>query len=409
MIKQKVEEKTGTLYINMLGNVSLTYNGNTISDQNIRSKKFWLILEHLIAFRHRDTSQAELIDIIYPEGKSENPANALKTLVHRIRNGLYQLGYMDSHNMIIQTRGTYAWNTNMDYVIDVEEFEKLCNKGNLSTTSDDERLECYLQAIELYKGDFLHKSAFETWAIQLNVYYRTLYTNTVHKAVDLLKQRDEHEKIIDLCEKALTIDAFDESLYYNLILSLVNLGRHQEALTEYRKMTTLFYREFGVTPSKETMRLYRDIVKTSKEVETDLSVIKEHLKEESLKKGPFLCEYETFKDIYRLEVRAASRTGESVYLCLMKLATQNGGIPTTKMLNSYMDKLRDCIGKSLRSGDILAQYSVSQFILLLPLTTYENGEKAIKRVLKLFDKQYHYCPLSIIHSLQPLDFSITSS
>ena len=395
------------LFVNLFGGTSITFNNNTINDQTVRSKKFWLIVEYLITFRNRDISQTELIELIYPEGKSENPGNALKTLMHRIRAELDELGYMNSHDMIIQSRGTYAWNTRMDCAIDVEEFETLCNKGNSPFTQDDERLDCYLKAIHIYKGDFLHKSALDPWVVQYNVYYRSMYCEIVHKTLDLLKQRNDQHKIIEICEKARQIDPFDELLYYNLILSMVSLNNLQEALSEYRKMSTLFYREFGITPSDEITKLYREIIKTSKKFETDLNVIKEGLNEDASQiKGAFFCEYEIFKDIYRIELRAKPRTGETIFLGLMTLTTAAGDLPSVKMLNSFMDKLNDCIKKSLRENDVFAQYSVSQFILLLPLTTFENGEKAVTRVIKKFTKHYPYCPLKVLNSLIPLDARI---
>ncbi|MCL2391944.1 MAG: bacterial transcriptional activator domain-containing protein, partial [Oscillospiraceae bacterium] len=364
-------EKKSILQINLLGKVSLTYQENTVDDQSIRSKKFWTVLEYLIAFRNKNISQAELVALIYPEGKSSNPSNALKTLMHRIRGGLDDLDYMDSSEMIIQTRGaSYAWNAKMDCVIDVEEFEQLCDKGKVA--ADDEKLDCYLQAIELYKGDFLHKWAFEPWAAQLNTYYRALYSDTVHQTIDLLKQKNEHQKIIDLCKKALKIDAYDETLYYHLILGLINIDDQKGALAEYRRMVTLFYREFGISPSKELLQLYRQTIKTSKDVETDISIIKGDLIEEFHDTGPFFSEYEMFKDIYRAKVRVAARTGDSVCLGLFTLTPQNEDDSSVKIMNSYMDKLRDCISKTLRSSDIFAQYSVSQFILLMPFTTFEN-------------------------------------
>jgi len=395
------------LIVNLLGGTSITYNGKVINDQTVRSKKFWLIIEYLITFRNRDISQMELIELIYPEGKSENPGNALKTLMHRIRAELDELGYLSSHDMIVQSRGTYAWNTKMDCVIDVEEFEALCGKGNSPQASDDEKLDNYLKAIDMYRGDFLHKSALDPWVVQYNVFYRSMYCETVHKTLDILKQKNENQKIIEICEKALQIDPFDEILYYNLIQSMVNLNNLQEALAEYRKMSTLFYREFGINPSEEITKLYREIIKTSKKVETDLNVIKEGLNEDAaLAKGAYFCEYEIFKDIYRLEGRAKPRTGETVFLGLMTLMTDKGDMPSVKLLNSFMDKLSDCIKKSLRENDVFARYSVSQFIILLPLTTFENGEKAMIRILKQFTKHYPYCPLKIIHSLIPLDAKI---
>jgi tetratricopeptide (TPR) repeat protein len=218
-----------------------------------------------------------------------------------------------------------------------------------------------------------------------------------------MKEKNEHEKIIEICQKAINIDPFDEFFYYNLILGLVNINNLQAALTEYRKMSTLFFREFGINPSNEITKLYKDIIKTSKKVETDHSVIKDNLKDEAPGSGAFFCEFEIFKDIYSLELRAKPRTGETVYLSLLTLINKEGERPSVKMLNSFMDKLHDCVKKTLRENDVFAQYSVSQFILLLPLTTYENGEMAIKRVIKLFQKLYPYCPLSILYTLIPLD------
>ncbi|MCL1982087.1 MAG: SARP family transcriptional regulator [Clostridiales bacterium] len=395
--------KESKLYVNMLGGCSLTYNGKTINDQTVRSKKFWLLIEYLIVFRNRDISQSELIDLIYPEGKSENPGNALKTLMHRIRNALAELEYFEGHEMIIQSRGTYAWNSNMDCVIDVEEFEEYCNKGKAPWISEEERLDCLLSAIDIYKGDFLHKSALEPWAVQFNVYYHSLYGDIVHKAIDMLKQRGNNDKIIEICRKAIIIDAFDEFLYYNLIRGLISINNLQAALLEYRKMSTLFYREFGINPSKEITALYKEIIKTSKKVETDLDVISENLEEDAPGRGAYYCEYEVFKDIYRLEIRTKPRTGESVYLSLVTLTTTKGEVPSVKMLNSFMDKLNECIKKTLRKGDIFAQYSVSQYILLLPFTTYENGEMVMTKIIKAFHRQYPYCPLTIVHSIKLLE------
>lgn len=110
----------------MLGGFSLTCGDKTISDQTIRSKKIWIPLEYLIAFRNREVSQNELIELLYPFGKSENPGNALKTLIFRIRAVLEELDYMDGRDMLIHYRDSYAWNPDMDFEVDVDRFEALC-------------------------------------------------------------------------------------------------------------------------------------------------------------------------------------------------------------------------------------------------------------------------------------------
>lgn len=394
------------LHINMLGGCSLSYKNRIISDQVIRSKKPWLLLEYLIAFRDRELSQTELIDAIYPEGKSDNPVNALKTLVHRIRAMLGELDFSDGKNLILQARGTYMWNNTMHFDLDIDLFDALYSYAVSTTSVPEEQLECLLAALALYTGDLLPKSSMESWVIQLSAYYHNRYIDGVRRACELLHERSRYEEIVSICQNAVKIDPYEESIYYHLILALIDLGRHQTALTVYKDMTNLFFREFGVTPSENLTALYRDIIKSIHTVETDLNVIKSNLRESEDRDGAYLCEYEVFKDVYRLEVRAASRTGESIFLCLMTLDSTGDMAVPPKVLSTNMDRLSESIRLSLRRGDVYAKYSVSQFLLMLPTVTYENCEVVASRIIRRFKKDAASCPLRAAFSIQPIDMAL---
>ncbi|MBR6637264.1 MAG: SARP family transcriptional regulator, partial [Lachnospiraceae bacterium] len=121
------------------------------------------------------------------------------------------------------------------------------------------------------------------------------------------------------------------------------------------------------------------------------------------KTGAFYCEYEFFKDIYRLEARSAERTGNSIYLCLMTITTPSGNQPPLNNLNKAMDKLKTCIFNSLRSSDIFSRYSVSQYILMLPTTSYESGERVLKRIAGEFQKANSNDRIILQYKLQPLE------
>ncbi len=395
-------ETDSVLHIHMLGECALYYQGKTLDEHTLRSKKIWTLLQYLITFRNKSISQNELIELIYPEEKSDNPGNALKTLMHRARCAMEGLGFSNGKAIIIQRGGSYLWNPELELDVDADHFEALCRQAE-SIEDPEARLGCYMEAAALYKGDFLPKSASEVWVAPINTYYHTLYLRIVHDAVALLAQRQQHDDIVHLCQQAIGIDPYDEFLYYHLIQALMDAKRPQAAMVQYENMTKLFYNEFGVTPSKEMQALYKDLVRTSNSVETDLSLIKDSMREKGKAVGAFYCEYELFKDIYQVEVRSAARSGATVHLCLLTISTSTGSTPPVKTLTNGMEKLSACIRGSLRQGDVYTRYSVCQFMILLPMTTYENGEMVLDRIKRRFRQENPRSTLLLNTDLQAID------
>lgn len=392
------------LQVNLLGGCSISYKGKTIDSNSLHSKKIWTLLAFLIVFRKRDIAQNELIDLVYSEDNSANPMNALKTLMHRVRSSLDELNYVGGKNIILQQDGSYKWNTALPITVDIDTFEELAQRSSLPNLTDEERLDACLAAVDIFKGDFVPKIAMEPWAVPLNTYYRSQYLNIVHKAIKMLEERGRYNDIVSICHKAINVDSYDEFLYLNLMKALVSLNHYQEALSQYEKTTNLFYKEFGVTPSPELKALYKQIVHSNQSVEMDICAIKDHLREDNDLKGAFYCEYEFFKDIYRLEVRSVSRTGKPIHICLLTVSPKAGEKPLpTKALNATMDKLAECVKTTLRRGDVFARYSVSQFVIMLPMTTVENAEMVLSRIVKRFHAANPRAPGDVSFCFQPID------
>ncbi len=387
----------------MLGGFSLIYNKNVLDDQTVRSQKLWLLLEYLIAFRDREISQNELVELLWPDDESVNPIGALKTIMHRLRSMLNNLEYMDGMDMIVQRRGTYAWNSKLDFIVDTDIFEELYKKGSMDSCSEEERVSCFRDAIMVYKGDFLPKTSAEVWAIPIQTYYHTLFLKIAYQMVELLKKRELNEEIVDLCKKAIALDPYDEFLYYNLIQALVDMGQQQQALAQYESMSELFFSKFGVPISDELTELYKNVVRTSNSREMNLGIIKTQLNEKDASAGAFYCEYEYFKHIYQLEARAIARTGQAIYLCLMTLNDRSGTLPKPKKLDAIMTKFAQCIQVSLRRGDVYAKYSSSQYIIMLPTANFENADRVAQRISDRFYRENPRSTIILSHTVQPIE------
>lgn len=401
-----MEKNTQKVFVNMLGSCSISVNDKSISSHSMHSKKIWEVLSYLIINRNNEASQSQLISIIYGDEKNTNPLNALKTLIHRVRMALDELG-VEGKDVITQRGGSYRWNNDYEVVLDVDVFEELVMKTQTLSMPKELRLETAKAAFNIYKGDFLPRFALEPWVIPLNAYYRLNYTSIVRELVELMTEENLNADIVEVCGQAIAIDPYDEFLYICQLRALINLGEYKTAMERYEKTTNMFYREFGITPSEELKSLYKQIVHSDRGIEMDINAVKEQLREPGEYTGAFFCEYEFFKSLYQLEVRASSRTGKPVHIGLLSVSPKlDVGELTTKQMNSAVEKLMKCLKSTLRKGDVFARYSVSQLIVMLPMTNMESAEKVLERVSKHFASTHTRSPGEIKYSFQAIDMVI---
>ena len=161
------------LRINMLGDFSISYGDNVITEQSKRSRKMWTLLQFMIAKHNRDISQSELISLLWGDKESDNPVGALKTSLHRLRACLDSLGLPEGVEIIVNSMGTYSLNNRLDCYIDFDEFDALYKKSLLAQSEKDKST-LYLEAIDLYKGDFLNRSRNVSWVTPITNYYHSL-------------------------------------------------------------------------------------------------------------------------------------------------------------------------------------------------------------------------------------------
>lgn len=400
-MRRQPEGRQRVLEIRMLGEFSIKNGDADISDTINRSKRLRALFSYLIVHSDREVSQDELIEVLWPDEEIENPANTLKTILHRARSTVAALGVENAHAYLSYRRGAYAWTPEEPCFVDVKEFEALCNEAE-RMSDGAKKAELYEKAVELYKGNFLPKYALDNWVVPLFSFYRTKFTTAVHEAAEYLSSVGRHDRIIPLCQHGIIIDPYEEYFHQSLILAYVATGHQQQALEHYDYVTALFFNKFGVNPSQELTALYREVVKSSKKTESNLRVIIDDLREERVDKGCFYCDYEPFRTIYQLEARAAARSGQVVYVCLVTLSSSQGAQPKSKVLTKTMGKLYNTITSSLRHGDLFTRYSVNQYLVMLPATSFETSERVMKRIADTFRRENAKSPAILTYTLHPV-------
>ena len=386
--------------ITMFGEFTISNGTEIITDQANRSKKVWTLLEYLIVHRDRSVTQKELVDLLWPGNDTKDPINTLKVLMHRVRSLLDELGKDSGKKMIYYKSGAYGWNSELNCVVDTEKFEAALKKADVEV--DDKKLDLLLQAIHLYEGDFLQKNGTEPWIIQLSSQYRSKLMQAASEACGMLYEKGRYDELINICRHVVKFSPYEEEFYLYLLKALVKTQQADKAQEEYHRISELFYREFGITPSEELTAIYKEVVETSHMPEMNLEMIKEKLAEEP-SAGSFYCEFEFFKTIYRLEARSASRTGQSVYIGLMTVMNAAGdALPNQKTMNRVMDALHDTIRRTLRRGDIFTRYSLNQYLIMLPTTTFETSGMVMESIKKAYRREFPNTPVLLKYSTTPV-------
>ncbi|MCI9163655.1 MAG: SARP family transcriptional regulator [Lachnospiraceae bacterium] len=385
--------------VQMLGGFRLTIGDISITNKVQQAKKPWTILEYLVYYHSREIPSDELVGIIWPEDNNVNPANALKTLIFRTRK-LLEPFKLSTQQLITQNHGTYCWNPEVSLSLDTSEFESLYKQSCQPGLPESQQLEFLLKALALYKGDFLPKAAWEPWVIPISRHYHSIFVRAVMQAVELLLKDEQWDSIIRLCRHAVSVEALNEDFQYYYIYALFSSGRQRQALEQYRVMVDSFYNEFAITPSERMANLYKLIQDREHGVNTDLSLIQKSMQESQQSLGAYFCEFTVFRDIYQLERRAIARTGDSIFLGLLTLSQEDGSLPKASVLTRAMGHLGNAATGSLRHGDVYTRYSVSQYMILLPSASYENGEMVMQRIIRNYKKAYLRKDIIVHYSLQ---------
>lgn len=394
------EEK---LYVRMLGTFSLALGQQEIQDSDNRSRKVWLLLAYMIYCRNRSVTQQELVNLIWgEEERSSNPVNALKTMFHRVRAMLNQLGESVGHDLIVRRGGNYRWNTEIPMTLDVDEFERLCQAGAANPDAAG-RLEQYLAALRLYSGDFLNKLSAESWVVPISTYYHNQYLRAVQEALEGLEAAQRKEEAVRICRQALELEPYSEELYHHLMRNLLDLGDQRGAVAVYEEMSELLFSNFGVMPSEEIRLLYREAVRTVNDRAIPLGEVREQLREPDPANGAMLCDYDFFRMLYQVEARFIARSGDAIHIALISVHGEGNAELPKRSLDRVMENLRDQIRINLRRGDVAAQCSVSQYILMLPQANYENSCMVCERITKSFARQFPHSPAVLHYCVQPLE------
>lgn len=385
--------------IQMMGGFIVFINEIRMDQALEKTRKGAALMQMLLVSRGQSVSTGRLIASLWPEEESANPESALKTLVSRLRTLLNQIA-PDLGKCIVSDRGSYLWIAPADMEVDFYQVEDLF--AELEEADGDRREELIRRLLEIYTGDLLQDCYQNEWARAQSTALHTRYLDAVHELVSILKERRDDEGVIAVCRRALEVDGFDDHLHLELMSSLINRGRTNEAMTQYKHVTNMYYQGLGIRPSDEVQAFYKRIVSNGKNLEFNLESIRNELRESGGKGGAFVCEYTVFKDIFNLQMRNLERLGSTMFLGLIQIVDQSSAEPDPLKQDHLMRELMDVLRTNLRKGDTVAMFNTDIVALLLPMVNYSSGKLVMERLKREYYKKMKTSNVTFNYRIGPL-------
>lgn len=387
------------LNIQMLGGFSLSRDGVELSIGG-RPQKLCLLLSFLILERPRPVPYEELAGLIWQDRPVDAAAlNALKAILHRTRSWLDRLGEGTGRTLVLTRQGCCQWDPEQPVILDVEEFSRLIRAGEEAPA--EARTELWTRALELYRGDFLPVLGGCPWAASIAGELHETYLRTALHVLPLLDGQGRTREAAELAGSVFALEPLREDLCRWRMETLLRLDRHKEAARTYEDFQERLLAARGLMPSDELRELYRRAQDRRDPRAISPVALLERLQEPP-RPGALLCDYDFFRIVCHSMARMAARSGEPLHVALISVQSAKDAPLPRHSLDRVMDHLQDVIRRHLRRGDTATRCSASQFALLLPQATYENGRMICSRITRAFVRQFPHSPAVLHVSLQPL-------
>ncbi len=361
----------------LFGGLYLTVDGKTIALSSQLGKQLSAILAFLICNYKQSVSKEKMIDNFWPD--SDNPTNALKFAIHRLRNALKDIEGLPETELIVTTSNGYQFNPEINAELDTEIFEK-----NVLNAKSDTELSLYHDCIELYKGDFL-EGIEEEWVITDRGYYRSILTQICHTlAVEYMKV-DDLQAAIDVCEKGLDADEFEETLIYTYLEALVKDKRFNYAKKYYNEISKKYEKRVGIPlDSYNTSKSFTQLINNQvmENADTKISDAVFSMSDAS-SVGPMVVDQKIFDVLCVYEIRNVARYNYKAKDYVIQMVLETTKSEQASIMTTFMNVLK----MSFRKTDVVTKIDDQKIALLVKLANASDVEILYTRIQRRLSEQ----------------------
>jgi LuxR family transcriptional regulator, maltose regulon positive regulatory protein len=242
--------------VRTLGGFRIERQGQALVFSGKTPQKPLALFKHILACAPDADPVETAIDDLWPRADRESGSSALSTTLNRLRRLLGDPAAIELSNGRLSLSAAHWW-------IDAIAFEKISSAASRARRDGDLKtaLNHYGKGLSLYEGEFLADENPEpSWLATRREQLKKKMVDLLMDYGRCLESLNKPEQALAVYQKGIALDRFEESFYQRLIDCCHRLGRYAQAVQHYKACCKMLEDDLEVPPSKETRRLYRNVL-----------------------------------------------------------------------------------------------------------------------------------------------------
>lgn len=243
------------IHVNFLGGFQVFVNGLEIHPNQWKTKKAGNLFKYLLINKGKHPKE-RIIEELWPGTETRRGDASLRMALTHVRKALN----LNDRESIFLSRGMIYLNPDIELYPDYELLASIFASSAPDIDSGNPvPVDSLVQAVELYRGEFLPDNIYDDWTAGLRGKTQHLYLKVLSRLIKYYRRQNQLSSAIENCRRYLALEPADESICRMAMEMLWLAGEKQHALSLYQDLVNFMAQEYNATPSKETGSLFLKI------------------------------------------------------------------------------------------------------------------------------------------------------
>lgn len=203
-------------------------------------------------------TRADIFETFWPKLSRKEATNVFhvtkRKITECISNNVLDGG---NYELTSYASGFYVPSDKLVRNYDVASFEEAVNEA-ATTLDEDKEAEALRRAIDIYRFPFLQDYNMP-WVADRREKLRLMYADVLIGMGRWHQRREEHSLALGYYTRALKEMPQREDIYRDSMLMYWRLGRHDDAIVQYKLLAEHLDHTVGISPSRDTVELHDKI------------------------------------------------------------------------------------------------------------------------------------------------------